>query len=115
VRNLFLAVLFEEFTQLGRVDLAAAEMEKRAAAMDATASSKKLSQPSAEPGFMEKVANSAFLGNCSIALVLVIAISLECLGNCSIALVLVIAISLECLGNCSIALVLVIAIAIECR
>jgi uncharacterized membrane protein len=79
VRNLFLAVLFEEFTQLGRVDLAAAEMEKRAAAeMDATASSKKLSQPSAEPGFMEKVANSAFLGNCSIALVLVIAIAIEC-------------------------------------
>ena len=77
VRNLFLAVLFEEFTQLGRVDLAAAEMEKRAAALDATASSKKLSQPSAEPGFMEKVANSAFLGNCSIALVLVIAIAIE--------------------------------------
>ena len=74
VRNLFLAVLFEEFTQLGRVDLAAAAMEKRAAAQDGPAASKKLSQSTAEPGFMERVANSAFLSNCSIALVLVNAI-----------------------------------------
>jgi hypothetical protein len=71
VKNLFLAVLFEEFTQLGRVDLAVAAMEKRQQQIDEAAASQKLpTKKGAQPGFLETVANSSILANSSIALVL---------------------------------------------
>ena len=68
-RNLFLAVLFEEFTQLGRVNVAVEKMEKRAAELKGEIEVKE--EKVVPTGFLADLANSSFLSGASILLVLV--------------------------------------------
>jgi hypothetical protein len=68
-RNLFLAVLFEEFTQLGRVNVATEKMEKRAAELKGEIEVKE--EKVVPTGFLADLANSSLLSGASILLVLV--------------------------------------------